>query len=122
MSSNTIKAKKENIERYKQLYQKSSSRRRNFAILKNGLIKKYVNDELDLKDRQLDSILKLVDPKTDETAISQGYFHACTAFGKTYLMIALAESYRHIESNKKIIIFEESAKVLEQVKKDFIEK
>ena len=36
-------------------------------------------------------------------------------------MIALAESYRHIEPNKKIIIFEESAKVLEQVKKDFIE-
>ena len=122
MPSNIIKVKKAYLEKRREQYKKEGSRRRNFAKLKNGLIEKYVNDELDLKDRQLDSILKLVDPKTDETAISQGYFHACTAFGKTYLMIALAESYRHIESNKKIIIFEESAKVLEQVKKDFIEK
>jgi len=122
MPSSELKIKKYRLERHKEQYKKRSSRRLNFTKLKNGLIEKYINDDLDLKDRQLDSILKLVDPKTDETAISQGYFHACTAFGKTYLMIALAESYRYIEPNKKIIILEESTKVLEQKKKDFIEK
>jgi superfamily II DNA or RNA helicase len=122
MPSSELKIKKYRLERHKEQYKKRSSRRLNFTKLKNGLIEKYINDDLDLKDRQLDSILKLVDPKTDETDISQGYFHACTAFGKTYLMIALAESYRYIEPNKKIIILEESTKVLEQVKKDFIEK
>ena len=39
----------------------------------------------------------------------KGYFHACTAFGKTYLMMAIAEGYRNQEKDKKIVIFEENA-------------
>ena len=90
----------------------------NFKLLKDGIERKYVGDELDLEDRQQESVLKLVDGKCKD----KGYFHACTAFGKTYLMMAIAEGYRYKVKDKKIVIFEENSTVLEQVKKDFIEK
>ena len=98
------------------------NRVQNFKLLKDGIERKYVNDELDLEDRQQESVLKLIEDTEDGKYKDKGYFHACTAFGKTYLMMAIAESYRHKVKDKKIVIFEENATVLEQVKKDFIEK
>ncbi len=98
-------------------------RQESFRALKEGIIKKFVANELDLEDRQEQSILKLVDnDNTEDTSLSHGYFHACTAFGKTYLMMAMAEGYRAEAPHKKIIILEENTKVLEQVKQDFIDK
>ena len=98
-------------------------RQESFRALKEGIIKKFVANELDLEDRQEQSILKLVDKDSAEDAsLSHGYFHACTAFGKTYLMMAMAEGYRAEAPHKKIIILEENTKVLEQVKQDFIDK
>ncbi len=98
-------------------------RQESFRALKEGIIKKFVANELDLEDRQEQSILKLVDKASAEDAsLSHGYFHACTAFGKTYLMMAMAEGYRAEAPHKKIIILEENTKVLEQVKQDFIDK
>ncbi len=98
-------------------------RQESFRALKEGIIKKFVANELDLEDRQEESILKLVDKDSAEDAsLSHGYFHACTAFGKTYLMMAMAEGYRAEAPHKKIIILEENTKVLEQVKQDFIDK
>ena len=94
----------------------------NFKFLKDGIVRKYVGDELDLEDRQQESVLKLVEGTEDGKCKDKGYFHACTAFGKTYLMMAIAEGYRYKVKDKKIVIFEENATVLEQVKKDFIEK
>ena len=79
MPSNIIKVKKAYLEKRREQYRKKESRRLNFAKLKKGLIEKYVNDELDLRDRQLDSILKLTDTKAGDYSLSQGYFHACTA-------------------------------------------
>ncbi|MBQ2884237.1 MAG: DEAD/DEAH box helicase family protein, partial [Alphaproteobacteria bacterium] len=98
------------------------NRVQNFKLLKDGIEKKYVDDELDLEDRQQESVLKLIEDTEEGKCKDKGYFHACTAFGKTYLMMAIAESYRHNVKNKKIVIFEENSTVLEQVKKDFIEK
>ena len=109
---------KTRIETNKANYQ----RQKNFDALKNGLIKKYVEDALDLKDRQQESIFKITDTPADDYSLSSGYFHACTAFGKTYLMMAMAEGYCTAKSDKKIVIFEENTGVLEQVKQDFIEK
>ena len=94
----------------------------NFQALQEGLTSKYVGGKLDLEDRQAESVLKLVDVDKQDNTYSKGYFHACTAFGKTYLMMALAEGFRHQVKDKKIVIFEENSSVLEQVKKDFIEK
>ncbi len=95
---------------------------RNFKALKNGLIKKYVDDALDLRDRQQGSIFKITDAPQGDYAYSSGYFNACTAFGKTYLLIAMAEGYRAEEQNKKIIILEETTDVLEQIAEDLAEK
>ena len=101
----------------------TAERQESFRALKEGIIKKFVANELDLEDRQEQSILKLVDKNSAEDAsLSHGYFHACTAFGKTYLMMAMAEGYRAEAPHKKIIILEENTKVLEQVKQDFIDK
>ena len=101
----------------------TAERQESFRALKEGIIKKFVANELDLEDRQEQSILKLVDKASAEDAsLSHGYFHACTAFGKTYLMMAMAEGYRAEAPHKKIIILEENTKVLEQVKQDFIDK
>ncbi len=101
----------------------TAERQESFRALKEGIIKKFVANELDLEDRQEQSILKLVDKDSAEDAsLSHGYFHACTAFGKTYLMMAMAEGYRAEAPHKKIIILEENTKVLEQVKQDFIDK
>ncbi len=98
-------------------------RQESFRALKEGIIKKFVANELDLEDRQEQSILKLVDKDSaEDDSLSHGYFHACTAFGKTYLMMAMAEGYRAEAPHKKIIILEENTKVLEQVKQDFIDK
>lgn len=94
----------------------------NFDKLKNGLIKKYVEEELNLEDLQQESIFKITDTVKGDYSLSSGYFHACTGFGKTYLMMAMVEGYRSEEKNKKIVIFEQNQAVLEQVKKDFIEK
>ncbi len=94
----------------------------NFKFLKDGIERKYVGNELDLEDRQQKSVLKLVENTEDGKCKDKGYFHACTAFGKTYLMMAIAEGYRYKVKDKKIVIFEENSTVLEQVKKDFIEK
>ena len=101
----------------------TAERQESFRALKEGIIKKFVANELDLEDRQEQSILKLVDKASAKDAsLSHGYFHACTAFGKTYLMMAMAEGYRAEAPHKKIIILEENTKVLEQVKQDFIDK
>ena len=98
------------------------SRHKNFDALKDGITEKFVLNSLNLKDRQQESVLTLTDTPKGDYTLSKGYFHACTAFGKTYLMMALAEGYNHIQPNKKIIILEESTKVLEQVKQDFATK
>jgi len=92
----------------------------NFSKLKSGLIKKYVEEGLDLEDRQQESIFKITDSQAGDNSLSEGYFRACTGFGKTYLMKAMVEGYLAEEKNKKIIIFEENTKVLEQVKEDLI--
>ena len=117
MSENTAKLAK--IEARKVAYRE---RCRNFDALKEGLMNKYIAEELDLEDRQQESIFHLTDTAVGDYSLSQGYFHACTAFGKTYLMMAMAEGYRDKEPDKKIIILEENAKVLEQVKQDFMDK
>ena len=117
MSENTAKLAK--IEARKAAYRE---RCRNFDALKEGLMNKYIAEELDLEDRQQESIFHLTDTAAGDYSLSQGYFHACTAFGKTYLMMAMAEGYRDKEPDKKIIILEENAKVLEQVKQDFMDK
>ena len=117
MSENTAKLAK--IEARKAAYRE---RCRNFDALKEGLMNKYIAEELDLEDRQQESIFHLTDTAAGDYSLSQGYFHACTAFGKTYLMMAMAEGYRDKELDKKIIILEENAKVLEQVKQDFMDK
>ena len=117
MLENTAKLAK--IEAQKAAYRE---RCRNFDALKEGLMNKCIAEELDLEDRQLESVLKLVETDEDNYSLSHGYFHACTAFGKTYLMMALAEGYRAKEPYKKIIVLEENAKVLEQVKQDFMDK
>ena len=117
MSENTAKLAK--IEAQKAAYRE---RCRNFDALKEGLMNKYIAEELDLEDRQQESIFHLTDTAVGDYSLSQGYFHACTAFGKTYLMMAMAEGYRDKEPDKKIIILEENAKVLEQVKQDFMDK
>ncbi len=98
------------------------SRHQNFDALKDGITEKFVLNSLNLKDRQQESVLTLTDTPKGDYTLSKGYFHACTAFGKTYLMMAMAEGYNHIQPNKKIIILEESTKVLEQVKQDFATK
>lgn len=103
-------------------YVETSERRRSFDALRRGIAKKFVTNELDLEDRQQESILKLADTDADDYSLSHGYIHACTAFGKTYLMMALAEGYRAEEPYKKIIVLEENAKVLEQVRQDFMDK
>jgi len=93
---------------------------RNFDHLKNGLIKKYVDDALDLEDRQQQSLFKLTDGKSDDYTFNSGYFHACTGFGKSYLIKAMAEGYFAEEQNKKIVIFEENVNILKQIKKDLL--
>ena len=103
-------------------YVETSERQRSFDALRRGITEKFVANELDLENRQLESVLKLVETDEDNYSLSHGYFHACTAFGKTYLMMALAEGYRAKEPYKKIIVLEENAKVLEQVKQDFMDK
>lgn len=95
---------------------------RNFELLKNGLIKKYVEGGLDLRDRQQKSIFKITDTPKGDNTFASGYFNACTAFGKTYLLIAMAEGYRAEEKAKKIVILEETTDVLEQIAEDFTEK
>lgn len=95
---------------------------RNFEALKNGLIKKYVENGLDLRDRQQESIFKITDASQGDYTYSSGYFNACTAFGKTYLLMAMAEGYRAEEQGKKILILEETTDVLEQIFEDFTEK
>ena len=65
----------------------------NFSKLKSGLIKKYVEEGLDLEDRQQESIFKITDSQSGDNSMSTGYFRACTGFGKTYLMKAMAEGY-----------------------------
>ena len=107
------------IEANKEAYQE---RIQNFIHLKDGLIRKYVANKLDLEDRQQESIFKITDTQQDDYSFSSGYFHACTGFGKTYMMLALAEGYMAENTSKKIVIFEESTKVLEQVKQDFVTK
>lgn len=109
-------AKRAQIEENKNAYRE---RVKNFEILKNGLIKKYVSESLDLKNRQEDSVLRIADAPQGDYTFSSGYFNACTAFGKTYLMMAMAEGYRAEEKNKKIIILEENTDVLAQVAEDF---
>ena len=103
-------------------YVETSERQRSFDALRRGITEKFVANELDLEDRQQESVLKLAETDEDDYSLSHGYIHACTAFGKTYLMMALAEGYRAEEPYKKIIILEENAKVLEQVKQDFMDK
>lgn len=83
MLENTAKLAK--IEAQKAAYRE---RCRNFDALKEGLMNKCIAEELDLEDRQLESVLKLVETDEDNYSLSHGYFHACTAFGKTYLMMA----------------------------------
>ena len=92
----------------------------NFSKLKSGLIKKYVEEGLDLEDRQQESIFKITDSQAGDNSMFTGYFRACTGFGKTYLMKAMAEGYLAEKTNKKIVIFEENTKVLEQVKEDLV--
>ena len=103
-------------------YVETSERQRSFDALRRGITKKFVANELDLEARQRESVLKLTETDEDDYSLSHGYFHACTAFGKTYLMMEMAESYRAEEPYKKIIVLEENAKVLEQVKQDFMDK
>ena len=103
-------------------YVETSERQRSFDALRRGITKKFVANELDLEARQRESVLKLAETDEDDYSLSHGYFHACTAFGKTYLMMEMAESYRAEEPYKKIIVLEENAKVLEQVKQDFMDK
>ena len=95
---------------------------RNFQALKNGLIKKYVENALDLRDRQQKSVFKITDTPKGDYTYNSGYFNACTAFGKTYLLIAMAEGYHAEEPDKKIIILEETTDVLEQIAEDLTEK
>ncbi|MBO6290515.1 MAG: DEAD/DEAH box helicase family protein [Alphaproteobacteria bacterium] len=94
----------------------------NFQALKNGLIKKYVENALDLRDRQQKSIFKITDTPQGDYTYSSGYFNACTAFGKTYLLMAMAEGYHAEEPDKKIVILEETTDVLEQIAEDLTEK
>ena len=99
-----------------------TERQKNFDLLREGLIGKYDNKEQDLVGMQVDSILKLAVTDKEDHSLSSGYFHACTGFGKTFLMKALADAYYSQNKNKKIVIFEENTAVLEQVKKDLAEK
>ncbi len=116
------KTKEEIIEDIKKNKEATLSRHQNFDAIREGITEKFVLNSLNLKDRQQESVLKLTDTPSDDYTFSQGYFHACTAFGKTYLMMAIAEGYNHAMPNKKIIVLEESTSILKQVKQDFIEK
>lgn len=97
----------------------NKARQKNFEYLKDGLTEKYVVDKPDLIGMQNNSILKLVDTNKGDYSLSSGYFHACTGFGKTFLMKALAEGYYSQNKKKKIIIFEEKRSYLAQAKEFF---
>ena len=118
MSVNSdLDARKQQLQAEKAAYYE---RINNFKNLRSGLIEKYVEGNLDLKDRQQESIFKITDASEGDYTYSSGYFSACTAFGKTYLMMAMAEGYRAEEKDKKIVILEENVDVLEQVAEDFV--
>ncbi|MBR1380737.1 MAG: DEAD/DEAH box helicase family protein [Alphaproteobacteria bacterium] len=102
--------------------QTSDARRANFDALKHGLTKHYVDDYLDLEPRQLECILKLVDVPNNDYSVSTGYFHACTAFGKTYLIKSMAAAFHDAMPSKKIIVIEESVSVLKQIADDLTQK
>ena len=97
----------------------NKARQKNFEYLKDGLTEKYVVDKPDLIGMQKNSILKLVDTNKGDYSLSSGYFHACTGFGKTFLMKALAEGYYSQNKKKKIVIFEEKRSYLAQAKEFF---
>ena len=70
----------------------STGRRENFDILQEGIFNLYVEDNLDLLTRQAASIMQIFDVARDDYSYSSGYFHLCTAFGKSYLIKAMAMS------------------------------
>ena len=93
----------------------SAGRRKNFDILQEGIFNLYVEDNLDLLTRQAASIMQIYDVARYDYSYSSGYFHLCTAFGKSYLIKAMAMSYNSMQSGKKIIILEENQTVVEQM-------
>ena len=96
----------------------SVGRRENFDILQEGLFDFLVDDKLDLIKRQAASIMKLYDVARYDYSYSSGYFHLCTAFGKSYLIKAIAEAYNSKKSGKKIIVLEENRAVVEQMARE----
>ena len=96
----------------------SSARKNNFDILQDGIFNLYVDDNLDLFDRQATSITKLCDAPRNDYSYASGYFHLCTAFGKSYLIKAMAMSYNAMQSGKKIIVLEENQSVVKQMARE----
>ena len=96
----------------------SARRCKNFDILQEGLFDFLVDDKLDLIKRQAASIMKLYDVARYDYSYSSGYFHLCTAFGKSYLIKAIAEAYNSKKSGKKIIVLEENRAVVKQMARE----
>ena len=96
----------------------SAGRRENFDILQEGIFNMYVEDNLDLFERQAASIMKLYDVRMNDYSYASGYFHLCTAFGKSYLIKAMAMSYNAMQSGKKIIVLEENQSVVKQMERE----
>ena len=96
----------------------SSARKNNFDILQEGIFNLYVGNNLDLFERQAASIMKLYDVRMNDYSFASGYFHLCTAFGKSYLIKAMAMSYNAMQSGKKIIVLEENQSVVKQMARE----
>ena len=96
----------------------SPRRCENFDVLQEGLFNFIVDDRLDLVKRQAASIMELYDVARDDYSYASGYFHLCTAFGKSYLIKAMAESYKSMQSGKKIIVLEENQSVVKQMARE----
>ena len=96
----------------------SDDRRKNFDILQEGIFNLYVDSNLDLFERQAASIMKIYDVARDDYSYASGYFHLCTAFGKSYLIKAMAMSYNAMQSGKKIIVLEENQSVVKQMARE----
>ena len=96
----------------------SAKRRENFDILQAGIFNMYVEDNLDLFERQAASIMNIYDVARDDYSYASGYFHLCTAFGKSYLIKAMAMSYNAMQSGKKIIVLEENQSVVKQMARE----
>ncbi|MBO4626100.1 MAG: DEAD/DEAH box helicase family protein [Alphaproteobacteria bacterium] len=96
----------------------SAKRCENFDVLQEGIFNQRVEDNLDLFERQATSIMNLYDVRMGDYSYASGYFHLCTAFGKSYLIKAMAMSYNAMQSGKKIVVLEENQSVVKQMARE----